>query len=109
MHLAMSAQSLGCVAPSASGHLVNCALCVQLGLAPQLLAEHMHEGRLHLIEMEYLCKEDGWYSLADPPATCDRAPLKQLLTNALQGFRGQAAPSRVHGDLRPPNIMVRFR
>ena len=78
------------------------------GLAPTLLPQpaELHPGGFRLLEMEHLGREQGWEQLSE--FSGDAAGLPEACNLALQGLHSCLGGTAVHGDLRPPNIFVRY-
>ncbi len=62
-------------------------------------------GNVQLLEMQYLRPVDGWIALSHFDGDWDT--VTQLCEDALDRLHQCLDSSAVHGDLRPPNIMVR--
>ena len=74
-------------------------------LAPAFFGQTEHPGGVHVIEMEYLSGSQGWMPLSQ--YTGDWQALKPMAEEALRGLQKCLGNMAVHGDLRPPNIMIR--
>ena len=73
--------------------------------APAFLGQTVHPGGVHVTEMEYLSGEQGWMELTEYSG--DWQALQPMADEALWGLQQCLGNAAVHGDLRPPNIMVR--
>ena len=73
--------------------------------APAFFGQTQHPGGVHVSEMEYLSGSQGWTPLSR--YTGDRQALKPMAEEALRGLQQCLGNTAVHGDLRPPNIMIR--
>ena len=70
----------------------------KVGVAPELVFQESLPGSQYLAEMEFL----------DQSATGAHRQHRTLLDAALQSFQACGNGKAVHGDLRPPNIFVRW-
>ncbi len=77
------------------------------GLVPQL-SEYggRFPGNQYLIEMEYLDPRQGWVSLGKFDG--DWASARLLLMELLDKWQDCCGGQAVHGELRPPNIFLRY-
>ena len=100
--------------PAAVGEQSKAALTlrapVQEALVPQLRAATPYPGGLLLLEMELLDSADGWVRLGELGHGCsDWGALERQLLQQVELFAGaDSSARRVHGDLRAPNVLVRF-
>ena len=79
------------------------------GLMPELLAEPIaYPGGYILVEMEYLDPADGWASLYNFSDPADPLAVETACKSALIGLQDCLEGSAVHGDLRAPNIFIRW-
>ena len=77
------------------------------GVVPQLSQdEGRFPGDQYLVEMEYLDPQLGWVSLADFDG--DWASARSMLKELLRKWQGCCDKQAVHGDLRAPNIFLRW-
>ena len=61
-----------------------------------------------LVEMEYLDPADGWASLYHFSNLADPLDVENACTSALHGLQDCLGGTAVHGDLRAPNIFIRW-
>ena len=79
------------------------------GFMPELLAEPIaYPGGYMLVEMEYLDPADGWASLYHFSNLADPLDVENACTSALLGLQDCLGGTAVHGDLRAPNIFIRW-
>ena len=79
------------------------------GLMPKLLEEPMHyPGGYTMVEMEYLDAADGWATLASFSGAADPRAVAGACNDALQKLHACLEGKAVHGDLRAPNIFIRW-
>ena len=76
------------------------------GIVPHLYSPvERFAGNIYLVEMEHLAKEHGWTLLAH--FNGDWVSAKSVLQNLLETWQACCNGMAVHGDLRPPNILLR--
>ena len=80
------------------------------GFMPELLAEPIaYPGGYMMVEMEYLDPADGWASLYNfNDSSADPLNVEIACKNALLGLQDCLGGTAVHGDLRAPNIFIRW-
>lgn len=79
------------------------------GLMPKLLVDPVtYPGGYTMVEMEYLDLSDGWSSLQFFRGQVDPDQVQRAFDHALRGLQECLGGKAVHGDLRAPNIMVRY-
>ncbi len=78
-------------------------------LMPKLLASpKQYPGEYTLVEMEYLDPADGWASLASFSGAADPLVVAEACNAALQKLHACLEGKALHGDLRAPNIFIRW-
>ena len=99
-----------CPRPFAGGgELVHRLWAEEEGLAPELIFVHRLPGGIDMVGMEYLDPAAGWVRLADVRSDQAEA-LRPDVRRALAKAHALRLDDRstVHGDVRPPNVMVRL-
>ena len=78
-------------------------------LMPKLLSPpKQYPGEYTLVEMEYLDAADGWATLASFSGAADPRAVAGACNDALQKLHACLEGKAVHGDLRAPNIFIRW-
>jgi len=79
-------------------------------LAPHLLFAHRLPGGIAMVGMELLDPDAGWRRLSDVPTAAARklSPEVQRALAAAHALQTTDGGVTVHGDMRPPNVMVRL-
>mmetsp|Transcript_21652 Transcript_21652/g.55124 ORF Transcript_21652/g.55124 Transcript_21652/m.55124 type:complete len:116 (+) Transcript_21652:1111-1458(+) len=80
------------------------------GLAPRLISSTHLPGGYTMLEMDVLRSADGWGTLQAVLSTAADPGARSALCTAVEQALGvaHALPGQgVHGDMRPPNILVR--
>ena len=90
-------------------HLIEHSVAAQCKVAPELLAYERYAGDVYLLETEYLPESGGWMRLDRAAESIQDWPgATAKLDAAADALHACCGSKAVHGDLRAPNIMVRW-